>query len=163
MLFVVSVSSRKFKKIGIVVVAVMLVMGVVTIYSCFSDTNNSINKSTATNNVVEGASGILDFISSFGWEVINEPDDVREVIIPVEFDDVYKNYNEIQISQGYDLEKYAGERVKKWSFTITNYPEYEECDYIKINILVFEGKVIGGDVCSVKLDGFMHGFALEKG
>ena len=163
MLFVVSVSSRKFKKIGIVVVAVMLVMGVVTIYSCFSDTNNSINKSTVTNNVVEGTSGILDFISSFGWEVINEPDDVREVIIPVEFDDVYKNYNEIQISQGYDLEKYAGERVKKWSFTITNYPEYEECDYIKINILVFEGKVIGGDVCSVKLDGFMHGFALEKG
>ncbi|MBE6802830.1 MAG: DUF4830 domain-containing protein [Ruminococcaceae bacterium] len=163
MLFVVSVSSRKFKKIGIVVAAVMLVMGVVTIYSCFSDTNNSINKSTATNNVVEGTSGILGFISSFGWEVINEPDDVREVIIPVEFDDVYKNYNEIQISQGYDLEKYAGERVKKWSFTITNYPEYEECDYIKINILVFEGKVIGGDVCSVKLDGFMHGFALEKG
>lgn len=163
MLFVVSVSSRKFKKIGIVVVAVMLVMGVVTIYSCFSDTNNSINKSTATNNVVEGTSGILEFISSFGWEVINEPDDVREVIIPVEFDDVYRNYNEIQISQGYDLEKYAGERVKKWSFTITNYPEYEECDYIKINILVFEGKVIGGDVCSVKLDGFMHGFALEKG
>lgn len=163
MLFVVSVSSRKFKKIGIVVVAVMLVMGVVTIYNCFSDTNNSINKSMATNNVVEGTSGILDFISSFGWEVINEPDDVREVIIPVEFDDVYKNYNEIQISQGYDLEKYAGERVKKWSFTITNYPEYEECDYIKINILVFEGKVIGGDVCSVKLDGFMHGFALEKG
>ena len=163
MLFVVSVSSRKFKKIGIVVVAVMLVMGVVTIYSCFSDTNNSINKSTATNNVVEGTSGILGFISSFGWEVINEPDDVREVIIPVEFDDVYKNYNEIQISQGYDLEKYAGERVKKWSFTITNYPEYEECDYIKINILVFDGKVIGGDVCSVKLDGFMHGFALEKG
>ncbi len=162
-MFVVSVSSKKFKKIGIVVVAVMLVMGVVTIYSCFSDTKNSINKSTATNNVVEGTSGILDFISSFGWEVINEPDDVREVIIPVEFDDVYKNYNEIQISQGYDLEKYAGERVKKWSFTITNYPEYEECDYIKINILVFEGKVIGGDVCSVKLDGFMHGFALEKG
>lgn len=163
MLFVVSVSSKKFKKIGIVVVAVMLVMGVVSIYSCFSYTKNSINKSTATNNVVEGTSGILDFISSFGWEVINEPDDVREVIIPVEFDDVYKNYNEIQISQGYDLEKYAGERVKKWSFTITNYPEYEECDYIKINILVFEGKVIGGDVCSVKLDGFMHGFALEKG
>lgn len=163
MLFVVSVSSRKFKKIGIVVVAVMLVMGVVSIYSCFSYTKNSVNKSTATNNVVEGTSGILDFISSFGWEVINEPDDVREVIIPVEFDDVYKNYNEIQISQGYDLEKYAGERVKKWSFTITNYPEYEECDYIKINILVFEGKVIGGDVCSVKLDGFMHGFALEKG
>lgn len=161
-LFVVSVSSKKFKRIGIGVVAGILVIGAVTMYSCFFGATDSINNSTVTNNVVEGTSGILDFISSFGWEVINEPDDVREVIIPVEFDDVYKNYNEIQISQGYDLEKYAGERVKKWSFTVTNYPDYEECDYIKINILVFEGKVIGGDVCSVKLDGFMHGFTLEK-
>ena len=135
MLFVVSVSSKKFKRIGIGVVAGILVIGVVTMYSCFSSATDSINNSTVTNNVVEGTSGILDFISSFGWEVINEPDDVREVIIPVEFDDVYKNYNEIQISQGYDLEKYAGERVKKWSFTVTNYPDYEDCDYIKIHIL----------------------------
>ena len=34
-------------------------------------------------------------------------------------------------------------------------------EYIKINVLVCDGKVIGGDVCSVKLDGFMHGFLKE--
>ncbi len=161
-MFVVSVSSKGFKRIFSVIVVVIVVIGVVTMYSCFSGVNKTGNDATIINNTVEGSAGILEFISHFGWEVINEPDDVREVIIPVEFDDVYNNYNSIQLAQGYDLEKYAGERVKKWSFTITNYPGYEEQDFIKINVLVFEGKVIGGDVCSVKLDGFMHGFALEK-
>ncbi len=162
MMFVVSVSSKRFKRIALGVAVVVFVVGVVGIYSCFSAVKNRDSDVTATNNTVEGSDGILEFVSRYGWEVINEPDDVREVIIPVEFDDVYKNYNDIQLAQGYNLEKYAGERVKKWTFTITNYPQYEDEDCIKINILIFEGKVIGGDVCSVKLDGFMHGFALDK-
>ncbi len=161
MMFVISVSSKRFKRITAVVCVAVVVVGVVTMYKCFSP-GKTDNASTVINSTVEGTSGILDFISGFGWEVINEPDDVREVMIPVEFDDVYENYNEIQRAQGYNLEKYAGERVKKWSFTVTNYPGYEEQDFIKINVLVFEGRVIGGDVCSVKLDGFMHGFAMEK-
>ena len=40
-----------------------------------------------------------------------------------------------------------------------NYPGYENKDgVIRANILVYDGRVIGGDVCSVELDGFMHGF-----
>ncbi len=161
MMFVVSLSSKWVKKIIPCVAVAVVVIGVVAMYSCFSG-NKAENDASVINNTVDGSAGILEFISRFGWDVINEPDDVREVIIPVEFDDVYNNYNNIQLAQGYNLEKYAGERVKKWSFTITNYPGYEEQDFIKINVLVFDGKVIGGDVCSVKLDGFMHGFALEK-
>ena len=34
-------------------------------------------------------------------------------------------------------------------------------EFIKINILICDNVVIGGDVCSVKLDGFMHGFLKE--
>lgn len=161
MMFVISVSSKRFKKLTAIACVVVVAAVVVTMYNCFASDNANKN-STVINSTVEGTSGILEFISGFGWEVTSEPDDVREVMIPVEFDDVYKNYNEIQRAQGYNLEKYAGERVKKWSFTITNYPGYEEQDFIKINVLVFEGRVIGGDVCSVKLDGFMHGFAMEK-
>ena len=108
---------------------------------------------------ITDSSKILTFISAFGWEVEEEPDEVREVIIPAEFDDVYNNYNAIQLKQGYDLQKYAGERVKRWTYTIKNYPEYVDQECIKINVLVYKGEVIGGDVCSVRLDGFMHGFS----
>ncbi len=160
-MFVLSVSSKKFKKAIIVTSTVVVLTLSIVLYSCFSDDDARAKDAAQINTVVDGTAGILEFISDYGWEVMPEPDDVREVVIPAEFDEVYNNYNEIQLAQGYDLEKYAGERVKKWSFTVTNYPGHEEQDYIKINILVFDAHVIGGDVCSVKLDGFMHGFSVE--
>ena len=87
-----------------------------------------------------------------------EPLEVKEIIIPAEFDDVYEKYNDIQKEQGFDLTAYCSKRVKKWTYKVTNYPNYEGSDCIRATLLVFDGKVIGGDVCSVELDGFMHGF-----
>lgn len=158
-MFVVSVSSKIFKKIVVALIALCVPVGAVVLYQCFNK-SEGIGAESVGDTVVAD-SGMLSFVSQFGWEVSEEPDEVREIIIPAEFDDVYDNYNSIQIKQGYNLEKYAGERVKRWTFTVTNYPGYEDEDFIKINILVCDGEVIGGDVCSVKLDGFMHGFAAE--
>ncbi len=88
---------------------------------------------------------------------------VAEVIIPSEFDDTYKAYNEIQKKQGFDLEKYKGSGVKRWTYEIKNYPGYaEDSGCIRANMLVCDGKVIGGDICSVELDGFMHGFQVKE-
>ncbi len=105
----------------------------------------------------------MKFISQFGWEVDEEPVQVKEVIIPTEADDVYNAYNDIQRSQSFDLTEYAGERAKCWTYTVKNYEGYENQECIHINMLVYDGKVIGGDVCSVELDGFMHGFSRENG
>ncbi len=99
------------------------------------------------------------FISQFGWEVDEEPIQVKEVIIPEEADDVYNAYNDIQRSQGFDLTEFAGKRAKCWTYTVKNYEGYENQGCIHANILVYEGKAIGGDICSVELDGFMHGFS----
>ncbi len=99
----------------------------------------------------------IDFAKQFGWEIESEPVEVREVVIPSEFSDVYENYNQIQIAQGFDLTKYKGERAKRWTYKVANYPNTS--DVIYINMLVRKGKVIGGDVCSTSLDGFMHGFS----
>ena len=61
------------------------------------------NKSGAINFKAENNQERLKFISQFGWEVDSEPVEVNEVIIPQEFDDVYNNYNEIQLMQNCDL------------------------------------------------------------
>ncbi len=105
----------------------------------------------------------MSFISQFGWQVDEEPVQVKEVIIPEEFDDVYTAYNEIQLSQGFDLTKFSGERAKCWTYTVKNYEGYENQECIQANILVYDGEVIGGDICSVALDGFMHGFSGQNG
>ena len=56
---------------------------------------------------------------------------------------------------------YAGKRVKRWIYRVTNYPRYENADCIQATLLIYDGQVIGGDVCSTEIDGFMHGFVKE--
>lgn len=158
-MFVVSLSSRKFKKVLLPLLCFVFAISAVVLFRCFSISQNEPSQVISVGKNITDSSKLLTFISSFGWEVDEEPDEVREVIIPAEFDDVYNNYNAIQLKQGYDLQKYAGERVKRWTYTIKNYPEYVDQECIKINVLVYKGEVIGGDVCSVRLDGFMHGFS----
>ena len=103
----------------------------------------------------------LAFISQFGWDVAEDPVQVTEILIPAEFDEVYQKYNEIQKKQDLDLTLYAGKRVKKWPYAVRNYPGYEgRADVIELNMLILDGVVIGGDVCSTELGGFMHGFDL---
>ncbi len=106
----------------------------------------------------------MSFFSQFGWEIDENPVQVKEVIIPVDFDETYEKYNDIQRQQNLDLEKYKGARVKLWSYNILNYPGYENTDGIICgNILVYEGIVIGGDICSNELSGFMHTFTMPTG
>ena len=162
-MFVLSFSTKKTKKIALIIsffIGFVAVFSVV-LHRCYNGNLRSKNENMIVNNSAMDLSDILVFISNFGYSVKEEPDEVREIIIPVEFNDVYENYNQIQLNQGYDLRDFSGRRVKRWTFTIVDYPGYENKEYIKINVLVCDGKVIGGDVCSVKLDGFMHGFVKE--
>ena len=101
----------------------------------------------------------IEFLNSFGWEVQPQPAEVMELTIPETCDGVYKEYNEIQQRQGMDLSKYKGKRVKRWTYEITNYPDEPQ---VVANLLVYEDKIIGGDVSTVRLDGFMHGFAADS-
>ena len=59
------------------------------------------------------------------------------------------------------LDDYKGKSVTVYTYQITNYPGYENRDCVFANLLVCDGMLIGGDVCSTSLsDGFMQG--LEK-
>ena len=103
----------------------------------------------------ETAEERLAFLSQFGWEVDEEPAEVKEVIIPQEFDDVYNQYNIIQKEQNLDLEKYKGARVKCWSYNVKNYPGYENSTgVIKANMLIFDGVVKLQASIDIKKDGY---------
>lgn len=104
------------------------------------------------------ASGRLKFLSQFGWEVEQDPVEVREVIIPAEFDAAYEQYNKFQQEHGLDLSKYCGKRAKRWTYEVKNYPGYEGSDLVQANIFVLDGVVIGGDICSLETNGFMQSF-----
>lgn len=100
------------------------------------------------------------FLTSFNWTVEEEPVDFREVVIPAEFNDVYKAYNAMQNAQGFDLKPYAGEKCTQYRYIVTNYPDCD--DTVFATLLVFEDCIIGGDIASEAENGFMHGFAADS-
>lgn len=159
-MFVVSLPSSKIKKISGVAVALIAVF-LVAVF--FLNSQGSVKVKTVNSYTAETADDRLKFISDFGWIVDEDPVEVRQIAIPQEFDEVYSNYNQIQLSQGYDLTEYAGRSAKRWTYVIRNYPNVSANeDYVRINLLICDGKIIGGDVCSIKIDGFMHGFEKES-
>ena len=98
----------------------------------------------------------IAFLNAFGWQVEETPAESTTVQIPAQFDKVFSAYNELQRAQGLDLAPYASKTVERYTYTVTNYEGYEGT--VLANLLIYRGRVIGGDICSADAAGFMHGF-----
>lgn len=108
----------------------------------------------------ENSAERIAFISQFGWKVSEEPTEVREVLIPEKFEDGYTEYAEMNKAQKLDLDIYKGMRAKRWTYEVLNYPGMESSGAVQINLLIYNGRIIGGDVSSLESGGFMHGFVI---
>ena len=154
-MFVISMKSEKLKKY-LIIAAVSFLTVIGGIISVSTDSSPAA-KVGGVNMRASTAEERIAFFSQFGYIISDDPLEVKEVVIPTEFDETYEEYNNIQKSQGLDLSKYKGKRVKLWSYAIKNYPGYENADgTIRGNILVYEGVVVGGDVSNIELGGFME-------
>ncbi len=98
----------------------------------------------------------IAFLTQFGWETAETPLEQTDVTVPTEFDKILKSYNEVQKQQGLDLTKYKGKTVTRYTYEIKNYPGYDGKVYA--NVLIYKNRVIGGDICSADVKGFIHGF-----
>lgn len=105
---------------------------------------------------VKSADDAAAFLGQFGWVVDAGSVETAQVTIPAEFDKVFAGYNELQKSQGLDLSKYKKKSVTRYTFTVTNYGGRQGTVYA--NVLVYRNRVIGGDICSADVNGFIHGF-----
>lgn len=101
----------------------------------------------------------IEFLSRFGWEVSEEAISEADIVIPADFDTVYVGYNEMQKEQGLNLSRYKGKEVTQYKYSVKNYPGYEG-DVIA-TLLVYRGKIIGGDISSADASGFVHGFSAD--
>ena len=96
----------------------------------------------------------VTFLSQLGWTVNSEPLEIEEIEIPNTFNSTYDEYNQLQISQGFNLKKYKGKTCRLFSYRIPNYPD-TRVD-VRANLIVYNNKLIGGDISSDKFKGFMH-------
>lgn len=97
----------------------------------------------------------VQFLKEQGWDVTTSPKESGQVRIPKEMSPVYERYNELQKSQGYDLNRFAGKTVMRYVYQVNNYPDASEPVYA--TLLVYKNQIIGGDITNTALQGSVQG------
>lgn len=147
---IVIVKTFKVRKKGLVICGGILIALLVILVVC-----GIVHKATAKTYPMKTESERQAFMSEMGWEVSEEYTSCKVVSIPEEFNETYESYNELQKEQGFNLKKFKGEMVEIYTYAVYNYPGNPE--NVVINLMVFDGNLIGGDVSCNELDGFMQG------
>lgn len=95
----------------------------------------------------------LQFIRNLGYNVISNEPTAKTVNIPATFYSDYEKYNNLQKSAGYDLALYKGCEVTIYTYNIDALLNYDgEC---VVNLIVYNDRIIGGDISSTIFGGFM--------
>ena len=98
------------------------------------------------------------YLNSLGWTVAVEPAKTEELLIPETFDGGYADYLALQQEQGFDLTQYCGRRVKRYTYTVTNYPDRKDVSAV---LLIYKNRIVGGQIQSA--DGtILHGLAVPN-
>jgi hypothetical protein len=106
--------------------AVVLVCGAVILATGLAGTFGAQEASAASPKGIKTNEDRVAYLESFGWKVNPTAIAVEELLIPSEFDDTYDEYLALQTSQGFDLTRYKGKKVKRYAYEITNYPTGEQ-------------------------------------
>ena len=154
-MFIWSFRMSKKELIIIAVGLVIFILGIVLILcAAGSDTASTVLGAGYTTSVPDEASR-AEFLEQFGWRINPEPVSVKEVHLPSSMTGRFAEYNALQVRQGFDLTGFCGQRVKLWTYEVTNHPAGGKA---LATLIICDGQVIGGDISSTKTDGFSHGF-----
>lgn len=159
-MFVYSVKTSKAKIISLVAALAAVIIAIFAVMS--KSEKPAATDDSAINYKASTAEERAAFLSQFGWKISDDPVEISEVIIPEVFDDGYTEYAAMNKAQGLDLEPFKGMRAKRWTYTVLNYPGLEGTQSVQANLLIFDGRVIGGDICSLESGGFIAGFELPQ-
>ncbi len=133
-----SVKTTKTKILGTICVILAVIIGIILFFGGKSAGNAAESISLHVTNNEERTK----YIASKGFEALEEPFTIEDVLLPEEPDEILSEYNEIQKNSGFDLSPYYGKTVKKYV-----YPLKDEAETF-VTLYIFEEKIIAADVAS---------------
>jgi hypothetical protein len=132
---------QKYRYLAATLVFALVIFG--AIYGVFS-VDSSTNKM------------ILEYVENLGWQVNPSPTDITHLTIPQQFDAVFETYNAVQKKSGFDLGNFRGKRVTRYTYELQNHIHSADCR-VFLGIIVYENRIIAGEISSTDSTGFMHG------
>ena len=161
-MFICTVRAQTVRFAGVLCLALAILFGVAVI----ADAGAAIVPPEETVETVSFSSVKTDehrlkLLTDLGWKTTGEVVEEESFTLPETFDRVLLGYNEIQKDQGLDLTRYRKKKVTRYTYEITNYPDYEVRVYA--NLIVWRGRVIAGDISSADPMGFVRGLEADPG
>ncbi|MDY3281358.1 DUF4830 domain-containing protein [Dysosmobacter sp.] len=102
----------------------------------------------------------LEYLASYGWEVEAEPLETFQLLLADPLPEEYLAYNQLQLTQGFDLNSCCGKQLTRYTYRITNYPGRPTG--VQVNLYVCEGLPAAGDVIASGAGGFQAGLAFPE-
>lgn len=163
-MFIYSFRAASLKFFGIIAITLVALIAIIAFVPVYAEGGRVTTDSPVSANAssdysydkVKSVGDAVNFLAQFGWTVNGSTVQSAKVTIPAEFDKVFAGYNELQKAQGLDLSKYKKKELVRYTFEVTNYEGYDGKVYA--NVLVYRNKVVGGDICSADVTGFIQGF-----
>jgi hypothetical protein len=155
-MFIYTLKASTVKFFAVICVSLAAIITLIAFVPAYGEDISVLKDSQIDYTGIRNNEDRIRFLSQFGWEVKGEPIESAEVVIPAEFDKIFTGYNEIQKRQGLDLSDYKKKKVMRYTYEVTNYEGKSEKIYA--NVIVYRNRVIGGDICSADVTGFIHGF-----
>lgn len=145
------------KRLHFVAVALLLAVGLsITLAAC-SRRGNSDSQSILASTDAQRAA----YLVSLGWQVDATPLETLDLQLPEKLEGDWSDYAELQKSQGFPFSDFAGEPVRRYTYTVTNYPG--EVQSVQANLYLCGDQIIGGDIMALGEGGFTAGLAYPEG
>ena len=152
-MFICTMKFDKKKAVFYVIMAALIVVAVILLASTGNAKAAAPKKHVSAGNLRSEKDRIA-YLAENGWEAESPAVSEETVVIPRSFSKVFENYNDLQKQQGFDLSQYCGMEVKLYTYNVIN---SGISDHVYAVLYVLNGSVIGGDVHSTELDGFICG------
>ena len=100
------------------------------------------------------------YLESLGWQVEPQPIETLDLQLPEKLDGEWDAYAKLQKGQGLPFSEFAGQAVKRYTYTVTNYPDIPQG--VQANLYLWGDQIIGGDVIFTGQGGFQTDLAFPK-
>ena len=119
---------------------------------CVIFVSSSFTSSTAY--AIDGSTNYerINYLKSINCKVSEEFVSQKQIVIPDQFSSVYERYNNLQLQAGFDLEQYKGATATLYTYKVLAYKNLQNA---YANLIVCNGKIIGGDILTTDLSGKM--------
>ena len=100
------------------------------------------------------------YLEALGWQVEPQPIETLDLQLPEKLEGEWDAYAKLQKGQGLPFSEFAGQAVKRYTYTVTNYPEIPQG--VQANLYLWGDQIIGGDVIFTGQGGCQTDLAFPK-